>query len=691
MLIMLSFSVTALDTNYSTYGLNYINGFMNVGSTTYAFTDNYTIDQRLAKYSEYTPVVGDLDQDGSQEIVIVSRADQTIYLYGNDGIIKAQLATNHNITSDPVLFDFNRNGNIGLIYSFVNVSVNGIVAFLYNATMTLELIYTSPSFGTPAYDIKVGAWQSNATNTTSRVVSYASIAGNTNMRIYAWNGTGLFLDQILLTGLPTTTTHTRPIISRLYEPVGASKGEGTDFNFDGVNDFCAIHFPDQIVCADDNGVIWGNFTTAPYVDNIDGLSVVNSDGGSWEFVVTGIDQAGVEAEPTMVKFDSNGNFVKDIDVKNCGTGASTCNVADSTAPLVFIPASLSGSHACFGWVSNDNGAGDTTADLGLTCVFVDTWQRSFEANFTDLYTLPKFQGVSNNLIGWISWIDEGLEISVAMPELGIFNIFGDSDFNESGSTIYGDNILRADIDNDGSIEIIATNGTETLIYTQQYINQPPQLLEYNWSTGQPICLGSTQTYSLSDWFDSEQNIIKLTALCSDGTNDSTGFVSYSSTSISVDCLKNATGSYTDFLYLEDFFNQGTFENVSPFGFTQIGGGCFNSNQGGGGSADDLGGTDPEGYDCFAGWCVQEAGNGNYISQFDSFDGNESSYFDFQRCDAEGYERNYWCIVKVFWKDSSSWLLWALVGGGSLIFLAVFVWLMAIKILNHGNQGNSGGG
>ncbi|PID58815.1 hypothetical protein CSB45_02110 [candidate division KSB3 bacterium] len=187
-----------------------------------------------------SPVIGDIDNDGIQEIVVGSD-NNMVYAWKPDGTLMPgwPVTTGDSVRSSPALADLNGDGHLDIVVGSFD---NKVYAWNFNGTLlpgwpavTGSVIYSSPAVGDidgdqlpevviGSFDNKVYAW--NADGTVVRgwpkptgLFVYSSpaladldqdgivevIVGTDNHRVFAWKGDGTAIE-----GWPAATEHVVP-------------------------------------------------------------------------------------------------------------------------------------------------------------------------------------------------------------------------------------------------------------------------------------------------------------------------------------------------------------------------------------------------------------------------------------------------------------------------------------------------
>lgn len=247
------------------------------------------------------------------------------------------------------------------------------------------------------------------------------------------------------------------------------------------------------------------------------------------------------------------------------------------------------------------------------------------------------------------------------------------------------NIVVTDIDLDGSLDYIYNyHDTDTIYWAiDGYTNIGPEITQIAWNTGNPMCLNSIMTYTISfDDTEDDDGQIRVDKY-GDGNWSSWGSLSgFPTQSVTYDQL----GSYTSVIELRD--EAGNVDNITHGVIIQTSN-CYASGDGGASSSSSSGLIGEDGLECqdFGGFvlCGENAIIDGYTPQNTA--GNSRLSFDSSECSdrlGDNYQNNIIpCWVRLLFLDilgkAQAWIL------GSFILVVIVLILFVAYQIHKSNR------
>lgn len=499
----------------------------------FAYSDVFASKINHSGISSFSPLAYDLDEYSGDEIVTIGGNQIAIY---NEVEILAEKSIGFTPTTSGIIYDIDDDGTPEMIFAGTfGGTAGGLAIYNYSENIiTLEKNITYSST-TP-----IGLRYSSNWKGGRYIIYYDSYSE----RVLYSNKTDVHLVRTIggnANDLPN------------YAILG-------DYNQDGNKDYCFWHTgQSRLMCVDETGNLWLNASSG--LDDFDSLAVGNYNGGNYDFFITGADTCLGLSCPSLAVLNSVGTQTKLFWEETCGEGGKTCTEVDTGGVIVLDVDGDNLDDACFYWISDDNGGADNKGSRAFVCYDVAgssvLWRSWSEENYGIPENFPniKFIAAFDNY-------NDGT-IDFLLPSLGLYEYGVNDDLGSAYETFPVSSPdsypIIADTDGDGIADIVGTDGSagNVSIYKNIYNNSYPEIITISYSTGNPICLGEKQEYTLYEYDDVEHDSLRFSVLCSDGTNHTTGFKSFNS-SFNVSCDNNEEGDYSNLLILEDTFHVNDF-------------------------------------------------------------------------------------------------------------------------------------
>lgn len=593
-ILLLSNIITATNLIWDKQGYGETGQYIqNLGST-YANYD-FTVSTINNISTPYSPILADLDNDGLNELVVITLGNE-IRLYRGYNFASVDTYANNNLTLSGQyvvenFIDSTDNKEIVLITSPINstkelwvINWNGSN---FNITKKIDL---------ETYNDSNGLNCDNIDSDSDIECLYYSSDG----KLYAYDSTNNFATSPIWNSGDITSDCTDISIPKFF-----------DYDKDGDKDILINYGCVNVAQLKNNGA--GIFTktqeyasaTSPNLE-VNNFAIADLDGGFLEVVIL---QSNYYASVGVPPSENSR-----ISIYNSNTGSLVCSDKIDYLTKKYSNAYLTGLRNCYtdgiddncdingdGWndiwllakYPNDNE--NTTIlvyDIGCNGGEIANYKINKGHYLSTLY-YPIMSGdndATTSNFPYANWGDYDNDGEFELLFFGgIFEYNGTQltrgIANESTTVLHKSNtyFITGEISNNGLLDIIIQNeyyNPAIKVYSFSFQNHLPEFTNIEVDTGNPICVNETVTYSVS-YSDSDNQYVRAGYDCY-GSGDYL-YTSYQYSPISFDCLYNYTGNINTIISLQDSYMNTTDNRVNTSYTATVSNSeyCNNKGEGGG--------------------------------------------------------------------------------------------------------------